>query len=68
MYSNITVRLRHETGREEKIPNCRYCRHTDEQTLEILVCSGGNQYTETYDALSWDITGVNHTEIPPSKE
>ena len=66
MYSNITVTLRHETGREEKIPNCRYCRHTNEQKLELLICSEGNHYFEEYDALSWNIEGVSHTEIPPS--
>lgn len=70
MYGNITLRVRHETGREEKIPNVRYARERDEQKLEILVVDPVNNstYHEEYDALSWSIIGVSHTEIPPSEK
>lgn len=65
--ANITVTLKHETGREEKIRNCRYARYTHESTILVLAVTPDDTYREEYDAHSWDIVSVTHTEIPPSE-
>lgn len=64
MYGNITVTLRHETGREETIPNARSAQHTDESTIEVRYRMSGGLYTDEYDALEWEIDSVSHTETP----
>lgn len=60
--ANITVKLRHETGRTETIPNCRDARvvHDSELIVDHLV--DDQVLRETYDALSWRIVGVSHTD------
>lgn len=65
--ANITVTLQHETGRIEKIPNCRSVKTTDGNTIEIVVGINGKRYTEEYDSLSWEIKEARHTEKPPTE-
>lgn len=69
MYANITVTLRHETGRTETIPNVHSAQHTDESTIEVsyYLPEIGTTVTDEYGALEWDIDGVSHTEIPPQE-
>lgn len=61
--ANITVTLRHETGREDKIPNCRRAEQTTESEIEVEYLVENKFVTDTYDPLSWDIVGVSHTEM-----
>jgi hypothetical protein len=72
MYANITVTLRHETGRTETIKHTRYARYDDESTIlvgYILPQHGGTEvYEDEYDGLSWEIESVSHTEIPPDEQ
>lgn len=71
MYANITVTLRHETGRTTTITNARYARHNDNEMIVVgfLMPSVSETeiHEEEYDGLSWSIDEVSHTEIPPSE-
>jgi hypothetical protein len=70
MYGNITVTLRHETGRTKTIKNCRRAGHTDNGTIEVAYLLPGvdnDVHVDEYGGLEWDIESVSHTEIPPAE-
>jgi len=68
MHANLTVTLRHETGRETTINNARAVyqdRDAQDIVVEFLMPSVDTDlHTEEYGLLEWEIESVSHTETP----
>lgn len=63
VYSNITVHLKHDTGRTEVIENAHEVNITD-GVINVTHRFMDDLYEEEYDALEWRVTDVYHTELP----
>lgn len=64
-HANITVTMTHESGRTETIPNTISATTENGSIIVTYTQPGVNPdeiYSDSYDALAWEISSTRHTE------